>query len=155
MKTLPSPSMTIGALARASGVGIDAIRFYEREGLLPRPARRASGYRDYPLDTVRRLRFIRRAKALGFSLEEIGELLALSSDHEHGVEGIRQRAATRLRMIDERIAELQRVRQGLQALVGQCPGEGSPDCCPILQALGDEDSAPAPLSSSLPERPSR
>ena len=79
-----APHLTIGAVARAAGIAIDTIRYYEREGLLPVPARRLSGYRDYTPDAVARLRFIRRAKELGFSLPEIRELLALSVDRERG-----------------------------------------------------------------------
>ena len=82
------PHITIGAVARRAGVGIDTIRYYEREGLLPEPQRRASGYRDYGPDVVERLRFIRRAKDLGFTLEEIRELLALSTDRERGVKTV-------------------------------------------------------------------
>jgi MerR family copper efflux transcriptional regulator len=130
-------SLTIGRIAQSAGVAIDTIRFYEREGLLPPPRRRPSGYREYDQAAVSRLRFIRRAKDLGFTLEEIRELLALSADRHGGVEGVKERAAARLKAIDERIAELQRVRDGLSELVEACPGHGSPDDCPILKALGN------------------
>src|SRR3954469_13093782 len=126
-------SLTIGRIAQSAGVAIDTIRFYEREGLLPEPRRRPSGYREYDQATVSRLRFIRRAKDLGFTLDEIRELLALSADRNDGVEGVRERAAARLQAIDERIAELQRVRDGLSELVDACPGHGSPEDCPILK----------------------
>src|SRR5574337_579822 len=96
MDTQTSPHITIGAVARRAGVGIDTIRYYERENLLPPPRRRASGYRDYGPDVVERLRFIRRAKALGFTLEEIRELLALSTDRERGVKTVKQRGRPRL-----------------------------------------------------------
>ncbi|HVI55129.1 MAG TPA: heavy metal-responsive transcriptional regulator [Luteibacter sp.] len=128
-------ALTIGRIAQSAGVAIDTIRFYEREGLLPEPRRRPSGYREYDQATVSRLRFIRRAKDLGFTLDEIRELLALSADRHGGVEGVRERAAARLLAIDERIAELQRVRDGLSELVDACPGHGSPEDCPILKAL--------------------
>ena len=101
------PHITIGAVARRAGVGIDTIRYYEREGLLPEPQRRASGYRDYGPDVVERLRFIRRAKDLGFTLEEIRELLALSTDRERGVKTVKQRAEARLGEVEHRIRELQ------------------------------------------------
>ena len=130
-------SLTIGRIAQSAGVAIDTIRFYEREGLLPEPRRRPSGYREYDQSAVSRLRFIRRAKDLGFTLEEIRELLALSADRHVGVEGVRERAAARLRAIDDRIAELQRVRAGLAELVDACPGHGAPEDCPILKALGE------------------
>ncbi|MGY3231701.1 MerR family copper efflux transcriptional regulator [Luteibacter sp. HA06] len=130
-------ALTIGRIAQSAGVAIDTIRFYEREGLLPEPRRRPSGYREYDQATVSRLRFIRRAKDLGFTLDEIRELLALSADRNEGVEGVRERAAARLQAIDERIAELQRVRDGLSELVDACPGHGAPEDCPILKALAE------------------
>ena len=132
------PSLTIGAVAKRAGVPIDTIRYYEREGLLPEPLRRASGYRSYGEGTVAQLRFIRRAKTLGFTLEEIRHLLALSVDRQRGVKAVKQRAQRRLAEIDARIAELQRVRAGLAELVEACPGPGAPEQCPILRALGDE-----------------
>jgi len=131
--------LTIGVVARRAGVGIDTIRYYEREGLLPPPLRRASGYRDYGNDTVERLRFIRRAKDLGFTLEEIRELLALSSDRERGVRDVKGRAEAKLAAVDDRIRELQRVRRGLQQLIAACPGHGPLEHCPILRTLGGED----------------
>ena len=132
-------SLTIGAVAKRVGVAIDTIRYYEREGLLPEPERRASGYRSYDEGAVRQLRFIRRAKDLGFTLEEIRDLLALSADRHRGVKAVKKRAQDRLAAIDERIAELTRVRNGLEQLVEACPGHGSPEQCPILRALVDED----------------
>src|SRR5690242_6043470 len=129
--------LTIGALARGAGVGIDTIRYYEREGLLPPPRRRDSGYRDYDRGTVERLKFIRRAKALGITLEDIRQLLALSADHERGVRNVRQRAETRLADIEQRIRELQRVRRGLKRLIEACPGRGDPGACSILGVLNE------------------
>ena len=138
----PTSSLTIGAVARRVGVAIDTIRYYEREGLLPEPLRRASGYRSYGEGTITQLRFIRRAKDLGFTLDEIRELLALSADRQRGVKAVKRRAEKRLAAIDQRITELQRVRDGLAELVASCPGHGKPEQCPILRALsGDEVSA--------------
>ena len=131
-------SLTIGAVAKRVGVAIDTIRYYEREGLLPEPERRASGYRSYGDATVAQLRFIRRAKDLGFTLEEIRELLMLSADRLHGVKRVKQRATQRLAAIELRTAELQRIRDGLAQLVESCPGHGKPEACPILAALSDE-----------------
>lgn len=132
-------SLTIGTVAKRAGVPIDTIRYYEREGLLPEPLRRASGYRSYNETAVSRLRFIRRAKDLGFTLEEIRDLLALSSDRSGGVKAVRKRAEQRLASIEERIAELMRIRKGLQQLIQACPGHGDPEQCPILRALADEE----------------
>jgi MerR family copper efflux transcriptional regulator len=138
----PTSSLTIGAVARRVGVAIDTIRYYEREGLLPEPLRRASGYRSYGEGTITQLRFIRRAKDLGFTLDEIRELLTLSADRQRGVKAVKRRAEKRLAAIEQRIAELQRVRDGLAELVASCPGHGKPEECPILRALsGDEVSA--------------
>ncbi|MEO8747579.1 MAG: MerR family transcriptional regulator, partial [Rhodanobacter sp.] len=81
-------SLTIGAVATRAGVRIDTIRFYEREGLLAEPVRRASGYRQYDAAAVAQLRFSRRAEVLGFSLQEIRDLLALSRDRQHGVKAV-------------------------------------------------------------------
>ena len=136
-----SASLTIGTVAKRAGVPIDTIRYYEREGLLPEPLRRASGYRSYNESAIKRLRFIRRAKDLGFTLEEIRDLLALSSDRRGGVKAVRKRAEQRLADIEARIAELVRIRTGLQQLIEACPGHGKPEQCPILRALDGEDRA--------------
>lgn len=135
-------SLTIGAVAKRVGVAIDTIRYYEREGLLPEPQRRASGYRSYGDDAIAQLRFIRRAKHLGFTLEEIRELLALSTDRQLGVKAVKQRAQQRLAAIDQRIAELHKVRDGLAQLVDSCPGHGKPEECPILRALVEDKDEP-------------
>jgi MerR family copper efflux transcriptional regulator len=135
----PARSLTIGTVAKRVGVAIDTIRFYEREGLLPEPERRASGYRSYGDGAIAQLRFIRRAKQLGFTLEEIRELLALSADRQRGVKAVKKRAQQRLAVIEQRIVDLQRVRDGLAQLVETCPGHGAPEQCPILRALSDEE----------------
>ena len=138
-------SLTIGTLARDFGVGIDTIRYYERERLLPAPRRRASGYRMYGAADVRRLRFIRRAKSLGFSLDEIRELLVLSADGAHGVRGVKARAQLQLQSVERRLRELHRVQRGLKKMIEACPGHGVPERCPILRALGDMQGGDALL----------
>ena len=130
------PGLTIGKIAAEAEVAIDTVRYYERAGLLPAPPRRESGYREYPPDTVKRLRFIRRAKNLGFSLPEIAELLELSSPRGD-VRKVKQAAQAKLKLMDEKIAELTRVRNGLQQLVKHCPGHGDTGQCPILNALNE------------------
>lgn len=137
----PTQSLTIGVVAKSVGVAVDTIRYYEREGLLPEPKRRASGYRSYDDSTIAQLRFIRRAKELGFTLEEIRELLSLSVDRQHGVRSVKKRAQVRLAAIERRIVELQRVHDGLAQLVESCPGHGAPEDCPILRALIDEETS--------------
>ncbi|MBS0513938.1 MAG: heavy metal-responsive transcriptional regulator [Proteobacteria bacterium] len=131
-------TFTIGQVAKRAAVGIDTVRYYERHHLLPEAPRRSSGYREYDRNDVRRLRFIRRAKDLGFTLAEIGELLALLTDRESGVRGVKARAQSRLADVEQRIRELRKVQRGLQRLIDACPGHGVPERCPILLALGDE-----------------
>jgi MerR family copper efflux transcriptional regulator len=133
-------SFTIGEVAKRAQVGIDTVRYYERNHLLPDPPRRLSGYREYHRDDVRRLRFIRRAKDLGFTLAEIRELLTLSTDRERGVRGVKARADARLAEVELRIRELQSMRRGLKRLIAACPGHGPLENCPILAALGEEGS---------------
>ena len=130
--------MKIGELARAAGVAIDTVRYYERQGLLPLPGRTASGYRQYGHDDAARLRFVRRAKALGFTLEEIRELLGLSARREADMAGMKAAAMQKLADIDDKLAELQRMRAGLDSLIASCPGHGALEHCPILDALADE-----------------
>ena len=128
-------SMHIGRLAAQANVSVDTVRYYERAQLLPPPSRTVSGYRMYPATAVERLRFIRRAKELGFSLDEIRDLLTLSDQRETGVASIRGIAAQRLADVEARLAELERLRDGLKHLVDACPGHGDPDQCPILNAF--------------------
>lgn len=129
---------TIGRLAKAAEVGVETIRFYEREGLLEVPERTASGYRLYPPETVDRLGFIRRAKVLGFSLAEIRELLRLAEPTGERAR-VKALAEHKLAQIDQRIGELQRMRGALSELTRQCSGHGPVDGCPIIEALSEDD----------------
>ncbi|WP_028920710.1 heavy metal-responsive transcriptional regulator [Pseudoxanthomonas suwonensis] len=130
--------MNIGQLARQTQVAIDTIRYYEREQVLPPPRRSANGYREYGPDDVRRLHFIRRAKELGFGLDEIRGLLALSDNRSGDMAAVRATAREKLQLIEQRIEELQRVRDALQELVAACPGHGALSECPIMSALAGE-----------------
>ena len=127
--------LTIGQVARDSGVGIETIRFYEREGLLDEPSRRESGYRQYQQDAVARLRFIRRSKELGFSLKEIRELLALRIDPETTCADVRKKAKTKIADVEVKIQGLQRIKDALTQLTKICTGRGPISACPILEAL--------------------
>ena len=127
-------TLTIGKLANAAGVGIDTVRFYERAGLLNKPRRTASGYRLYAASDVGRLRFIRRAKTLGFSLEEIAELLRLNDGG--GRRGaVRAVASRRLAEIEQKLRELSGMRDTLRHLVFRCRGDGPLAGCPIIDAV--------------------
>jgi MerR family copper efflux transcriptional regulator len=133
-------SMTIGQLARRAGVGVETVRFYEREGLLEEPTRRPSGYRQYGEDVVARLRFIRRAKELGFTLKETAELLALRLDPQTTCAEVKQKAREKLDDIETKINDLQRIKQALLEVTASCPGRGPGSACPILDALNKEAS---------------
>lgn len=140
--------MQIGELSRLSGVSIDTVRYYERHGVLPAPARQPSGYRRYGASDVQRLRFVARAKALGFTLAEIQELLALSDragvrpDADPDITALRDLAQARLQALERKLAELGRVRDALAGLVEACPGHGPAAACPILGALTTESLPP-------------
>ena len=130
--------MKIGALAKQANVNIDTVRYYERQGLLPAPLRLMSGYRQYAQGDVARLRFVRRAKNLGFTLIEIRELLALSSHREDDMAGMKTAALEKLADIEDKLIELTRIRDGLKTLVASCPGHGALEHCPILNALAED-----------------
>ena len=131
--------MKIGELAQRAGVGIDTVRFYERQGLLPKARRLASGYRVYDPGDVKRLRFVRRAKALGFTLEEIRDLLALSDHRDDDMAALKGLATEKLADVQAKLAELNRIREGLETLVVACPGHGALAQCPILNALSEDE----------------
>lgn len=126
---------TIGKVARTSGVGIETIRFYEREGLIEMPARRNSGYRQYSHSAVERILFIRQAKELGFSLTEIKELLSIRVSPKKTCSDVRGIAKAKIADIDAKIAALKKIRAALARLVTQCQGAGPVSDCPILEAL--------------------
>jgi Hg(II)-responsive transcriptional regulator len=128
-------NLMTGELAKRAGVNVETLRFYERKGLLPAPTRRASGYREYPPGDVRRIRFIKRAQELGFSLGEIRDLLALRSRRGATAAEVQSRAEAKLADIRRKIADLRAIEVALEKLTDACPGEGPLDECPILQHL--------------------
>jgi len=138
-------TLTIGKLARAADVGVETIRFYEREGLIDPAARKPSGYRQYSEDAVARLKFIKRAKWLGFTLKEIQALLALRHDPGARRSTLRARTLAKIADIETRIEELTRMKAALLPLVESCDGQGALEGCPILNAL--ESDRPAPSSN--------
>ncbi len=128
--------LTIGKLAKQAEVNIETIRYYERRGLIPRPPRRESGYRQYNEDTVTRIQFIKRAKELGFSLREILELLSLRLDPGTTCGDVKKRAEIKIADIEEKIRTLQGMKKALMNLTVECKGRGPVSECPILEALG-------------------
>lgn len=128
-------TLTIGQVAKEAGIGVETVRFYEREGLLERPDRRPSGYRLFDAEAVRRLRFIKQAQRLGFTLREIRELLALKIDPQTTRAQVRQHAELKLADINQRIRDLQRMKRALVPLIQACDGQGQLEGCPILSAI--------------------
>ncbi|HEX5640505.1 MAG TPA: MerR family transcriptional regulator [Burkholderiaceae bacterium] len=126
-------SMTIGALARSAAVGVETIRYYQRRGLLPQPVRQYGSIRRYSAADAARLRFIRRAQELGFTLEEIGELLKLQDGADR--RAIRRIARTRLTQVESRVADLQRMRRALQHVIDDCEHAPGAPRCPIIEAI--------------------
>ncbi len=127
--------LTIGTVARLAGVGVETVRYYQRRGLIAEPSRRESGYRQYGPEAVRRIRFVRRAKELGFSLRQIKELLELQADPGTSCEGVKQRAEAKIVEIERKIRDLQEMNTVLRRLAAACGGRGTVTACPILEAL--------------------
>ncbi len=127
--------LTIGKLAKHSHVNVETIRYYERRGLIPMPSRRESGYRQFTQDIVARIRFIKRAQELGFTLKEISELLSLRVDPYTTCADIKMRAERKIAEIEAKIRDLERMKRALIKLKASCRGRGPTGECPILEAL--------------------
>lgn len=125
--------LTIGKLAKAAGVGVETIRFYQRSGLLQDPERPLSGYREYTNDDARRIRFIKRAQTLGFSLKDIAGLLKLDGPQTCSV--THDLALNKLHLVEEKIVALASIRDALQGMVRQCELKHKRGTCPIIQSL--------------------
>ena len=132
-------ALTIGRVASDAGVNVQTVRYYERRGLIPKPPRSRSGYRQYDSESVARLRFIKRAQELGFSLREIRELLALRIRHAAACVSVEAKTREKISLVDQKIRELQSMKQGLERLVVSCQAREPTGDCPILETL-DEDS---------------
>ena len=130
-----TPTLTIGALAKQTGTAAGTIRFYEQQGLLPPAHRTPSGYRKFGDEAVSRLRFIERAKRLGFSLADIQSLMALEETPEASAADVRRRVVDKIAEIDERLAELSSMRDSLSQLAARCDGKSDIEHCPIMESL--------------------
>jgi MerR family mercuric resistance operon transcriptional regulator len=130
MKTL-----TTSQLAQAAGVNLETVRYYERRGLIPEPPRRSSGYRQYSEDYIGRIRSIKRAQDLGFSLDEVAELFALRVDPETACDQVKQQAEWKITEVRTKIGILQQIEQTLVDLVAACDKREPTGDCPILEAL--------------------
>lgn len=138
--------MTIGQLARAAGTHVETIRYYQRCGLMQVPLRPAGRVRRYPDEAIDRLRFVRRAQEVGFSLAEVGELLRL--ERNPGCHGARSLAAEKLRSIEGRIVDLRRMRSALRELIAQCDA-GAGRSCPIIEDLRTHSRMPKRASAAV------
>jgi len=133
-------AMTIGKLAQASGVGVETIRYYERSGFLPKPDRLASGYRVYSKVSVNKVRFIKEAQALGFTLKEITDLLGLTDDPDADCATVNKKARAKLVEIEDKIRRLKAMRTSLSKLAKYCPADEQPlsECSIINHLYGVE-----------------
>jgi MerR family copper efflux transcriptional regulator len=127
--------LQIGEIAQKTGVTVETIRFYEKQGLIETPQRSASGYRQYPAETVKRVRFIQRAKEVGFTLKDISELLALRQEPGTSCADIKLRATQKIEEVDQKIQDLKRIREALGRMILKCRGRGALSQCPILEEL--------------------
>ena len=137
----PERPLTIGDVARAAGVNVQTLRYYERRGLLQEPERSSSGYRQYSFEAVRVIRFVKKAQDLGFTLEEVHDLLKMRSARGIDRDQVRLMAQQKIDGVNEKIRQLQSIRGALNALVDSCACATSDVHCPILEALEDEDSS--------------
>ncbi|MBN9413064.1 MAG: MerR family transcriptional regulator [Candidatus Paracaedimonas acanthamoebae] len=140
MKALDK-ALTIKKIAQKAGVGIETIRFYERKSLLNKPHRTVSGYRIFSEQDIKRVRFIKKAQELGFSLAEIKELLSLKNNAFTARNDVYQKSLHKIQQIKEKIENLQKIKNSLEHLVGCCKGEGRIEECPIIEAF-EGDSTP-------------
>jgi MerR family transcriptional regulator, copper efflux regulator len=128
-------NLTVGKLAQAAGVGVETIRFYERRGLLAQPAKKTSGYRQYAPADVGRIQFIKRAQAIGFTLKEIGELMQLEQDSAAQCGDVQQRALDKVKLVEQKIAELTRMREELTRLSACCESDQLLSECRLINCL--------------------
>lgn len=129
--------LTIGRVARQAGVNIQTVRYYERRGLLRPDDYRESGYRLYSGEAVKRLRFIKNAQGLGFSLNEVARLLRLRVSHKAHCAPVRRQAESRLGLVQEKVAGLRSIEKALKRLIRTCSTKGTTSSCPILESLGN------------------
>ena len=133
--------ISIGEVSKRAGVTVQAIRFYERKGLIPKALRKESGYRQFSPETVKRLEFIKNAKCLGFTLKEVSQFLALADGVSTDCREIQDFTAEKITEIEQKIRRLNSLKEVLVEGVKRCPGEGPISVCPIIDIFsgGDKD----------------
>lgn len=148
--------LTIGEAARQAGVGVETIRFYERRGLIEQPPKPAGvGFRVYSLEQIKRIKFIRQAQQIGFSLKEARELLALRADPRADCAAVRDQAAAKLEEVRRKIEQLREIGAALETLIAACPGSGALEACSILDTLDDPDRAAARPFAAVRSKPQK
>jgi len=131
--------MTRGDVAERANVSRETVRYYEKRGLIPKPSRTAAGYRQYTSEHVTRIRFVKRAQELGFTLTEIGELLSLRADPAVDSSEVKQQAKAKVAEVEKKIRNLRRIKEALTSLIASCGGSEPTADCPIIEAMqGDE-----------------
>lgn len=130
-------TLTIGQVAAAAAVNIQTIRYYERRGLFTSPGRSPAGYRQYPEEAVHRLRFIKQAQELGFTLKEIQQLLALRVRHGAACDAVERQTRQKIELVERKIRDLERIRRTLEQLAAACASRRPTEECPILEAFED------------------
>ena len=137
---MPQPPLTIGRLAKAAEVNVETIRYYQRVGLVVEPVKPLEGFRVYHDETINRIRFIKRAQKLGFSLQDIAHLLELGEGHCNDV---REQAEAKLKQIEAQIKDLQSMRKTLKKLISECSTGNENGDCPIVQSLTENAAKPS------------
>jgi Hg(II)-responsive transcriptional regulator len=132
-------SLRIGQVAAGASVNVETVRYYERTGMLAAPTRTSTGYRQYDVEAVRRIRFIKHAQALGFSLREIRDLLALRVRHGGACQAIERKTRAKIALVDDKLRELTRLRGTLEGLVASCEARKTTADCPVLESLEEDD----------------
>lgn len=132
-------SLRIGQVAAGASVNVQTVRYYERMGMLAVPRRTAGGYRQYDAEAVRRIRFIKHAQALGFSLKEVRDLLALRVRHGAACGAIERKTRDKIELIDDKLRELTRLRRTMEGLVASCEARKTTAECPVLEILEEDD----------------
>jgi MerR family mercuric resistance operon transcriptional regulator len=143
------PALTIARAAREAGVNIETVRFYERRGLIECPLK-GEGYRVYLPDHVARIRFVKEAQQIGFSLAEIKELLALRADPNADCSAVQRQAMTKQQEVRRKIEQLREIDAALETLIAACPGQGALQCCSIIDALNHRPKVPTRAAEGRP-----
>lgn len=132
--------MTRGDVAERADVGRETVRYYEKRDLIPKPSRTAAGYRQYTSEHVKRIRFVKRAQELGFTLKEIGELLSLRADPAIDSADVKKQAEAKVAEVEKKIRDMRRIKEALTSLIASCGGSEPTADCPIMEAMQRDEA---------------